>query len=235
MQREKRALKGALSSDLSYNSPKVMPLKPILTRTNSENHKRISNISKNPFSRDRSNGFRASFRASFRRKAFKAKPILKKTTPFTTLKEYIPQDDGLLLSCYRVSTDIDERINERKRTKYRNPYKDFDALEYERKEKRFLSTMAYLFTFIVVLCVMVVTFSEMQYIKTALEPESILMSENQSNDISSSLAQDTMQFNLGNMDISPFFMPNDSRTKETISKKAADMRRQILRSRYGIQ
>ena len=110
---EKRTLTAALSTTIPYT---LSEMKPVLTRSNSENH---NNVSKSPFKRDRSS-FRATFRASFRRKT-----ILKKTIqPFQTLKEDTIPDNGLLLSSYRVSPDIDERITERKRTKYRNPYKD---------------------------------------------------------------------------------------------------------------
>ena len=219
MQLEKKTLRAALSTDSPF---KVTPLKSILTRTNSMDHKCIT---KNPFSRDR-RSFRASFRASFHRKP---KPILKKSNnSLNTLREDTKPDNGLLLSCYRVSATIDERINERNRSRYRNPYKDFDALEYERKEKRFLSTVAYLFTFLVVICVIVVTFSEIVELKTTSNSESFLTSETQGGVISPPLEQDPF-----NLELSQLFTSNDSRTKETIAKKVAEMRRQIIRSRFG--
>ena len=226
MQLEKKTLQAALSIDSPF---KVNPLKSILTRTNSMDYKCIT---KNPFSRDR-RSLRASFRASFHRKP---RPILKKSeNSLNTLKEDAKTDNGLLQSCYRVSAmspTIDERINERNRSRYRNPYKDFDALEYERKEKRFLSTVAYLFTFLVVFCVIVVTLSEILKLKTISNSGSFFTSgstsENQNEIISPLLAQDPF-----NLELSKLFTTNDSRSKETIAKKVADMRRQIIRSRFG--
>ena len=222
MQLEKKTLQAALSIDSPF---KVNPIKSILTRTNSMDYKRIT---KNPFSRDR-RSFRASFRASFHRKP---RPILKKSqNALNTLKEDTKPDNGLLLSCYRVSAmspRIDERINERNRSRYRNPYNDFDALEYKRKEKKFLSTVAYLFTFLVVFCVIVVTLSEIVKLKTSSNSESFLTSENQGGVISPPLAQDPF-----NLELSQLFNTNDSRTKETIAKKVAEMRRQIIRSRFS--
>ena len=215
---EKRTLTAALSTTLPYT---LSEMKPVLTRSNSENH---NNVSKSPFKRDRSS-FRATFRASFRRKT-----ILKKTIqPFQTLKEDTIPDNGLLLSSYRVSPDIDERITERKRTKYRNPYKDFDAIEYERKEKRFLNSMAYLCTFIVVFFLFLATFVEVMKLRTILKNgDSITTAENQSEIFSPAVAIDPF-----NVDIENLIMKNDSRSLATISKKVADMRRHILRSRYG--
>ena len=205
---EKRTLTAALSTTIPYT---LSEMKPVLTRSNSENH---NNVSKSPFKRDRSS-FRATFRASFRRK--------------TTLKEDTIPDNGLLLSSYRVSPDIDERITERKRTKYPNPYKDFDALEYERKEKRFLNSMAYLCTFIVVFFLFLATFVEVMKLRTILKNgDSITTAENQSEIFSPAVAIDPF-----NVDIENLIMKNDSRSLATISKKVADMRRHILRSRYG--
>ena len=205
---EKRTLTAALSTTIPYT---LSEMKPVLTRSNSENH---NNVSKSPFKRDRSS-FRATFRASFRRK--------------TTLKEDTIPDNGLLLSSYRVSPDIDERITERKRTKYRNPYKDFDAIEYERKEKRFLNSMAYLCTFIVVFFLFLATFVEVMKLRTILKNgDSITTAENQSEIFSPAVAIDPF-----NVDIENLIMKNDSRSLATISKKVADMRRHILRSRYG--
>ena len=219
---EKKTLTAALSTTLPYA---VIEMKPVLTRSNSDNHKFIS---KKPFTRDRSS-FQATFRASFRRK-----PILKKSNqPFQTLKEDITPDGGLLLSSYQVSRDveswniIDERITERKRTKYRNPYKDFDSKEYERKEKRFLTSMAYLFTFIVVFFVFIATIIEVMELRTVVKKNSILTAGIQSDIVTPPVALDPF-----NVDIANFFMTNDSRSKATISKKVADMRRQIIRSRY---
>ena len=226
MQLEKKTLQAALSTDSPF---RVNPLKSILKRTNSMDYKCIT---KNPFSRDR-RSFRESFRASFHRKP---RPILKKSqNAFNTLKKDTKPDNGLLLSCYRVSAmspTIDERINERNRSRYRNPYKDFDALEYERKEKRFLSTVAYLFTFLVVFCVIGVTLSEIVELKITSNSEPFFTSgstsENQNEIISPPLAQDPF-----NIELSKLFTTNDSRSKETIAKKVADMRRQIIRSRFG--
>ena len=214
---EKRALKAALSTTLPYA---LSEMKPVLTRSNSENPKLIP---KKPLTRDRLS-FRATFRASFRRK-----PILKKSNqPFQTLKEDITPDDGLLLSSYHVSTGIDERIAERKRTKYRNPYSDFDAVEYERKEKRFLNSMAYLFTFIVVFFILIATIVEVMELRTITKKDPILTGEIQSDIVSPPVMQDPF-----NVDMANFFMTNDSRSQATISKKVADMRRQIIRSKYG--
>ena len=212
---EKRTLTAALSTTLPYA---VIEMKPVLTRSNSDN----KFTSTKPFTRDRSS-FRATFRASFRRK-----PILKKSNqPFQTLKEDITPDDGLLLSSYRVSRGIDDRITERKRTKYRNPYKDFDSMEYERKEKRFLTSMAYLFTFVVVFFVFIATIIEVMELRSVVKKDSILTSGIQSDIVTPPVALDPF-----NVDIANFFMTNDSRSKATISKKVADMRRQIIRSRY---
>ena len=213
---EKRTLTVALSTTLPYA---IIERKPVLTRSSSDNHKIIS---KKPFTRDRSS-FRATFRASFRRK-----PILKKLNqPFQTLKEDVTPDDGLLLSSYRVSRGIDERITERKRTKYRNPYKDFDSIEYERKEKRFLNSMAYLFTFVVVFFVFIATIIEVMKLRTVVKKDSISTSGIRSDIVTPPVVLDPF-----NVDIANFFMTNDSRSKATISKKVADMRRQIIRSRY---
>ena len=212
---EKRTLTAALSTTLPYA---VIEMKPVLTRSNSDNKFTTTK----PFTRDRSS-FRATFRASFRRK-----PILKKSNqPFQTLKEDITPDDGLLLSSYRVSRGIDDRITERKRTKYRNPYKDFDSMEYERKEKRFLTSMAYLFTFVVVFFVFIATIIEVMELRSVVKKDSILTSGIQSDIVTPPVALDPF-----NVDIANFFMTNDSRSKATISKKVADMRRQIIRSRY---
>ena len=212
---EKRTLTAALSTTLPYA---VIEMKPVLTRSNSDNKL----TSTKPFTRDRSS-FRATFRASFRRK-----PILKKSNqPFQTLKEDITPDDGLLLSSYRVSRGIDDRITERKRTKYRNPYKDFDSMEYERKEKQFLTSMAYLFTFVVVFFVFIATIIEVMELRTVVKKDSILTSGIQSDIVTPPVALDPF-----NVDIANFFMTNDSRSKATISKKVVDMRRQIIRSRY---
>ena len=212
---EKRTLTAALSTTLPYA---VIEMKPVLTRSNSDN----KFTSTKPFTRDRSS-FRATFRASFRRK-----PILKKSNqPFQTLKEDITPDDGLLLSSYRVSRGIDDRITERKRTKYRNPYKDFDSMEYERKEKRFLTSMAYLFTFVVVFFVFIATIIEVMELRSVVKKDSILTSGIQSDIVTPPVA-----LNPFNVDIANFFMTNDSRSKAAISKKVADMRRQIIRSRY---
>ena len=187
---------------------------------NSENTQLIS---KKPLTRDRLS-FRATFRASFRRK-----PILKKSNqPFQTLKEDINPDDGLLLSSYHVSTGIDERIAERKRTKYRNPYRDFDAVEYERKEKRFLNSMAYLFTSIVVIFILIATIVEVMELRTVTKKDLFLTGKTQSDIVSPPVALDPF-----NNDFANFFMANDSRSQATISKKVADMRRQIIRSKYG--
>ena len=143
------------------------------------------------------------------------------------LKEDITPDDGLLLSSYRVSRGIDDRITERKRTKYRNPYKDFDSMEYERKEKRFLTSMAYLFTFVVVFFVFIATIIEVMELRSVVKKDSILTSGIQSDIVKPPVALDPF-----NVDIANFFMTNDSRSKATISKKVVDMRRQIIRSRY---
>ena len=221
MQNQKRTLEAVLSYDFSnVDSPSKMKLhsKLVLTRTNSADIKHTPKNTGDLFSRDR-----PSFRASKNRKP-------TESSFQNTLEPELKSDQSLLLASYTVSaypTELDGRVEKRiskKRSKYQ--YRDFDATEYERKEKRFFGQMGYLCTFLVFICIVAV------YLKAATGRTKLPVSNSQiivgqSQLISPPVAQEPF-----NVNISSFLMANDSIMKETLAKKIAEMRRQILRSAY---
>ena len=232
MQPKKSILKKVASSELPNSGVtfqvksevKPRPPKLVLTRTNSADIKHTPKTPpKSPFTRDRSS-FRKNLKATILRTP---KPILKRPKiQFNSTLQYETRPDSndksLLLTTYR---DIDERIEKRisrKRSRYHNPYKDFDAVEHERKEKSFFATMGYFFTFLVVFSIIIVFVSE------RMKMDSI--TENQRNIVIPPVALEPQNFNF---DIEEFFIANDSISKDTIAKKITELRRQILRTKYN--
>ena len=224
MQSKRTILKVALSSELpnSDSFSRKPYSKLVLTRTNSADLKCTPKFHpESPFSHEQSS-FRENLRSSFRRTP---KPILKTPNKSfeNTLQQDVRPDNSLLLKSYHIKD-----TTSRNRTKYRNPYKDFDSVLYERKEKRFFGTMSYFFTFLIVFCIIALTVSQMMNLNAALKEEPILIAESQSNAVSPSMSQEPF-----NLDISTVFIANDSITKDAISRKIAAMKRQFIRSRYG--
>ena len=232
MQPKKSILKKVASSELPNSGVtfqvksevKPRPPKLVLTRTNSADIKHTPKTPpKSPFTRDRSS-FRKNLKATILRTP---KSILKRPKiQFNSTLQYETRPDSndksLLLTTYR---DIDERIEKRisrKRSRYHNPYKDFDAVEHERKEKSFFATMGYFFTFLVVFSIIIVFVSE------RMKMDSI--TENQRNIVIPPVALEPQNFNFG---IEEFFIANDSISKDTIAKKITELRRQILRTKYN--
>ena len=220
MPNQKRTLEAVLSYDFSnVDSPSKTKLhsKLVLTRTNSADIKHTPKNTGDLFSLDR-----PSFRASKNRK-----PTERSFQ--NTLEPELKSDQSLLLASYNVSaypTELDDRVEKRiskKRSKYQ--YRDFDASEYERNEKRFFGQMGYLCTFLVFICILAV------YLKAATGRTKLPVSEpfivGKTQTISPPVAQEPF-----NVDISSFLMANDSIMKETLAKEIAEMRRQILRSAY---
>ena len=231
MQPKKSILKKVASSELPNSGVtfqvksevKPRPPKLVLTRTNSADIKHTPKTPpKSPFTRDRSS-FRKNLKATILRTP---KPILKRPKiQFNSTLQYETRPDSndksLLLTTYR---DIDERIEKRisrKRSRYHNPYKDFDAVEHERKEKRFFGTMGYFFTFLVIFSIIIVFVSERMKMDS---------NENQRNIVTPPVALEPQNFNF---DIEEFFIANDSISKDTIAKKITELRRQILRTKYN--
>lgn len=236
MQPKKSILKKVASSELPNSGVtfqvksevKPRPPKLVLTRTNSADIKHTPKTPpKSPFTRDRSS-FRKNLAKDLKATILRTpKPILKRPKiQFNSTLQYETRPDSndksLLLTTYR---DIDERIEKRisrKRSRYHNPYKDFDAVEHERKEKRFFGTMGYFFTFLVVFSIIIVFVSE------RMKMDSI--TENQRNIVIPPVALEPQNFNF---DIEEFFIANDSISKDTIAKKITELRRQILRTKYN--
>ena len=215
MQHQKRTLEAVLSYDFSKAdtlSKTRQHSKLVLTRTNSADIRHTPQNAFELFSSDR---------PSFRKNR---KPIENQSFQ-NTLEPELESDKSFMMASYGVSpypTELNDRVEKRiskKRSKY-NQYRDFDAIEYERKEKRFFGQMGYFCTLLVLICIVAV------YLKAASTklPVSEPMIVGQNHIISSQMAQD--------VDISSFLLPNESITKEMLAKKIAEMRRQILRSSY---